>query len=119
MDRLRLQAKVAHHRNADVDEPLHDVRDRTAPFELDGGCAAFLQQAAGIADLNRKFTMADMASGDVSFAATGITDGSLLEGVRFTRAAIFTHSVVMRSVTGTVRYIESHHRFDQKPNYGW
>jgi fructose-1,6-bisphosphatase II / sedoheptulose-1,7-bisphosphatase len=67
-------------------------------------------EAAGIADLNRKFTMADMASGDVSFAATGITDGSLLEGVRFTRAAIFTHSVVMRARTRTVRWINTEYR---------
>jgi fructose-1,6-bisphosphatase II / sedoheptulose-1,7-bisphosphatase len=66
--------------------------------------------AAGIADLNRKFTMADMASGDVSFAATGITDGSLLEGVRFTRQAIFTHSVVMRARTRTVRWIRTEYR---------
>jgi fructose-1,6-bisphosphatase II / sedoheptulose-1,7-bisphosphatase len=67
-------------------------------------------EAAGIVDLNRKYTMADMASGDVRFAATGITDGSLLEGVRFTRAAIFTHSVVMRAKTRTVRWINTEYR---------
>ena len=42
-------------------------------------------RAAGIVDIGRKYTMRDMASGDVFFAATGITDGSLLEGVRFSR----------------------------------
>jgi fructose-1,6-bisphosphatase II / sedoheptulose-1,7-bisphosphatase len=67
-------------------------------------------QAAGIADLDRKYTMGDMASGDVSFAATGITDGSLLEGVRFTRNAVYTHSVVMRGRTRTVRFIRTEYR---------
>jgi fructose-1,6-bisphosphatase II / sedoheptulose-1,7-bisphosphatase len=67
-------------------------------------------RAAGIADFDRKYLMHDMASGDVSFAATGITDGSLLEGVRFTRNAIFTHSVVMRAKTRTVRWIRTEFR---------
>ena len=67
-------------------------------------------RAAGIVDINRKYTMRDMASGDVSFAATGITDGSLLEGVRFSRNAIFTHSVVMRARTRTVRWIRTEYR---------
>ncbi len=66
--------------------------------------------AVGIVDFERKYTMADMASGDVSFAATGITDGSLLEGVRFTKDAIFTHSVVMRGKTRTVRWIRTEYR---------
>jgi fructose-1,6-bisphosphatase II / sedoheptulose-1,7-bisphosphatase len=67
-------------------------------------------RAAGIVNFDRKYTMRDMASGDVSFAATGITDGSLLEGVRFTRNAIFTHSVVMRAKTHTVRWIRTEYR---------
>jgi fructose-1,6-bisphosphatase II / sedoheptulose-1,7-bisphosphatase len=50
-----------------------------------------------------------MIMGDLSFAATGITDGSLLEGVRFTREAIFTHTVVMRASTRTVRWIRTEH----------
>ena len=66
--------------------------------------------AAGIVDFDRKYNMRDMASGDVSFAATGITDGSLLEGVRFTRNAILTHSVVMRAKTHTVRWIRTEYR---------
>jgi fructose-1,6-bisphosphatase II / sedoheptulose-1,7-bisphosphatase len=48
-------------------------------------------------------------SGDLSFAATGITDGSLLEGVRLTKEAVFTHSVVMRASTRTVRWIRTEH----------
>jgi len=67
-------------------------------------------RAAGIVDINRKYTMRDMASGDVCFAATGITDGSLLEGVRLSRNTIFTHSVVMRARTGTVRWIRTEYR---------
>jgi fructose-1,6-bisphosphatase II / sedoheptulose-1,7-bisphosphatase len=51
-----------------------------------------------------------MARGDVSFAATGITDGSLLEGVRFTRDGVFTNSVVMRARTRTVRWLHTEYR---------
>ena len=66
-------------------------------------------RAAGIIDLNRQYGIRDMVSGDLSFSATGITDGSLLEGVRFTKEAIFTHSVVMRASTRTVRWIKTEH----------
>jgi fructose-1,6-bisphosphatase II / sedoheptulose-1,7-bisphosphatase len=69
---------------------------------------------AGLGDLNRKYTMHDMASGDVSFAATGITDGSLLEGVRFSKEEIFTHTVVMRAATRTVRWIRTEHHDTSK-----
>ena len=65
--------------------------------------------AAGIIDLGRKYSVSDMVTGDLSFAATGITDGSLLEGVRFTKDAIFTHTVVMRASTRTVRWIKTEH----------
>ena len=51
-----------------------------------------------------------MAHGDVLFAATGVTDGNLLSGVRFTRKAIVTHTVVMRSSSGTVRWIKAEHQ---------
>jgi fructose-1,6-bisphosphatase II / sedoheptulose-1,7-bisphosphatase len=61
----------------------------------------------GIADINKKFTMEEMASGDVIFAATGVTDGSLLDGVRFRGEYAETETVVMRSKTGTVRRIKS------------
>jgi fructose-1,6-bisphosphatase/sedoheptulose 1,7-bisphosphatase-like protein len=73
----------------------------------------------GMKDLDRVFTAEEMAGGDVMFAATGVTNGDFLRGVRFTGEGATTHSVVMRSRTGTVRFIESTHRFKQKPNYGW
>jgi fructose-1,6-bisphosphatase II / sedoheptulose-1,7-bisphosphatase len=60
----------------------------------------------GIADPDRKFTLEEMASGEVMFAATGVTDGSMLPGVRFEKGWVTTHTVVMRSATGTVRWIK-------------
>ena len=61
----------------------------------------------GITDINRKFKLEDMASADVIFSATGVTDGSLLDGVRFHGDFAETESVVMRSKTGTVRRIKT------------
>jgi fructose-1,6-bisphosphatase II / sedoheptulose-1,7-bisphosphatase len=61
----------------------------------------------GVKDFNRKLSLEDMASGDVMFAATGVTDGSLLQGVRFEKGAVTTETVVMRSATGTVRWIKT------------
>jgi fructose-1,6-bisphosphatase II / sedoheptulose-1,7-bisphosphatase len=63
----------------------------------------------GIKDLKRKYTLMDMASGDVVFAATGVTDGSMLEGVHMRGNFITTESVVMRSATSTVRWIKARH----------
>jgi len=68
----------------------------------------------GIADLNRKYTMLDMARGDVMFSATGVTDGSMLKGVKRWNGGASTHSLVMRSATGTVRFIEAIHNFGVK-----
>ena len=68
----------------------------------------------GITDLNRKYTMLDMAHGDVMFAATGVTNGSMLRGVRRFSGGAHTHSVVMRSKSGTVRYVEAKHDFTRK-----
>jgi fructose-1,6-bisphosphatase II len=51
------------------------------------------------------------------FAATGVTDGDLLRGVRFFGGGARTHSVVMRYRSGTVRFIEATHRFDRRPIY--
>jgi len=75
------------------------------------------QRAAkwGIKDLNRKYAMTDLAKGDVMFAATGVTDGSMLRGVRRSASAGSTHSIIMRSKTGTVRVIEATHNFTRKP----
>lgn len=66
----------------------------------------------------RIYTIEEMAAGDVIFAATGITDGDVLRGVRFRRGGAVTNSVVMRSKTMTVRMIEADHRFERKPDYG-
>lgn len=66
----------------------------------------------GITDFNKKFSLNEMASGDVMFAATGVTDGSLLRGVRFDRDHVTTETVVMRSATGTVRWIKNRRRAD-------
>ncbi len=64
----------------------------------------------GIADPNKKFDMTEMARGDVLFAATGVTDGNMLAGVKFGRDSIQTHTVVMRSSSGTVRWIKAKHQ---------
>jgi len=63
----------------------------------------------GITDLKRKYSLTDMASGDVVFAATGVTDGSMLQGVHMNGKFIMTESVVMRSATRTVRWIKARH----------
>ncbi|MHC5653819.1 class II fructose-bisphosphatase [Stappia sp. ICDLI1TA098] len=68
----------------------------------------------GIDDIKRKYTMEEMATGDVLFAATGVTDGNFLQGVRFGRNDVTTHTVVMRSTTGTVRYIKARHTHVEK-----
>lgn len=71
----------------------------------------------GITDLNRKYGMEDLASGDVMFAATGVTNGTMLKGVRRFSGGATTHSMVMRSRSGTVRYIEAVHNFDRKTGF--
>ncbi len=66
----------------------------------------------GISDLDKVFSLDELASGeDVMFVATGVTDGALLRGVGFEgRGVTRTHSVVMRSKSGTVRFVEAIHR---------
>lgn len=68
----------------------------------------------GVKDLNRKYALHDLAKGEVMFAATGVTSGSMLQGVRRFAGGATTHSIVMRSKTGTVRVIEARHNFDRK-----
>ncbi len=68
----------------------------------------------GIKDFNRKYNLLDLAKGDVMFAATGVTSGTMLQGVRRFAGGAVTHSMVMRSKTGTVRIIEAHHNFERK-----
>ncbi len=81
----------------------HDERDRC--------------YAAGITDLQKVYKLEDLVRGDVMFAATGVTTGDFLQGVRFFRGGAKTNSVVMRSQTRTVRYLETTHHFDFKPVY--
>ncbi len=69
----------------------------------------------GIADFARKYDLLDLAHGEVMFAATGVTDGSMLRGVRRSTNSAVTHSIVMRSKTGTVRKVEAHHNWSLKP----
>jgi fructose-1,6-bisphosphatase II / sedoheptulose-1,7-bisphosphatase len=71
-------------------------------------------RAMGHADPKRVFSVEEMAKGDVMFAATGVTHGAMLRGVRRRPGSAVTHSIVMRSHSGTVRFIEAHHNFVQK-----
>ncbi|MGZ8286797.1 MAG: class II fructose-bisphosphatase [Allosphingosinicella sp.] len=64
----------------------------------------------GVTDLDRIYKLEDLAKGDCIFAATGVTDGSLLEGVKRRKNCITTESVVMRASTGTVRWVRGEHR---------
>lgn len=68
----------------------------------------------GVEDLSRKYALHDLAQGDVMFAATGVTDGAMLRGVRRFAGGAATHSVIMRSKTGTIRHIEAMHNFTRK-----
>jgi len=71
----------------------------------------------GITDLDRVYSLLDLAHGDVMFAATGVTNGTMLKGVRRFAGGAMTHSVVMRSRTGTVRYIEAKHDLSRKESF--
>jgi fructose-1,6-bisphosphatase class II len=71
----------------------------------------------GIADLNKIYAMNELAAGRVMFCATGVTNGSMLKGVQFFSGGARTHSMVMRSETGTIRFIEAEHNFKRKPGY--
>lgn len=72
---------------------------------------------AGISDHSRRYAAGDLVHGSVMFAATGITTGDVLTGVRFQRGGARTNSLVMRSKTRTLRRIEAEHQFDRKPVY--
>jgi len=72
----------------------------------------------GITDFDRKYDLFDLANGDVMFAATGVTNGTMLNGVRRYSNGASTHSLVMRSKSGTVRYISAEHNFNQKTVFG-
>ncbi|HEU5061023.1 MAG TPA: class II fructose-bisphosphatase [Kofleriaceae bacterium] len=73
----------------------------------------------GIVEDDRIYHLDDLASGHVMFAATGVTKGSFLDGVRFFGGGARTESVVMRSRSGTVRTLQSTHHFETKPTVSW
>jgi fructose-1,6-bisphosphatase II / sedoheptulose-1,7-bisphosphatase len=68
----------------------------------------------GVTDFDKKYDVMDMASGDVMFAATGVTNGAMLRGVRRFPQGAETHSIVMRSKSGTVRHVTATHNFTRK-----
>jgi fructose-1,6-bisphosphatase II len=74
-------------------------------------------RSMGITDFDKVYRSEELAGGDVVFAATGVTNGDLLKGVRYFAGGAETHSIVMRSKSRTVRFIEARHSFDFKPNY--
>src|SRR5690625_2730092 len=72
----------------------------------------------GITDLNKVYYMEDFCAGDDAiFAATGVTDGELLRGVQFKGVHATTQSVVMRTKSGTIRFIDGQHSLKKKPNF--
>jgi fructose-1,6-bisphosphatase II len=74
-------------------------------------------KAMGVGDPNRVYGMEDLARSEVMFAATGVTFGDFLKGVRFFSGGAHTQSVVMRSKSRTIRYIDTTHYFEFKPKY--
>lgn len=74
-------------------------------------------RALGHYDFSRLLTLDDLVSGNVMLAATGVTSGDVLAGVRYVKGGAVTHSIVMRSASRTIRVIEAHHRFDRQPVY--
>ncbi|MHA1566064.1 MAG: class II fructose-bisphosphatase [Alphaproteobacteria bacterium] len=72
----------------------------------------------GLTDFDKIYNVLELASGDVMFAATGVTDGTMLRGVRRFTDGATTHSIVMRSKSGTVREISARHNFVRKTSYG-
>jgi fructose-1,6-bisphosphatase class II len=73
----------------------------------------------GVKDHNKIYRVDELAQGNVMFAATGVTEGTFLRGVRFFAGGATTQSIVMRSVSGTVRMVDATHDFERKPNFGW
>ena len=71
----------------------------------------------GISDLDKVYSCEELAAGDVFFAATGVTNGDLLNGVRYYSGGAETHTIVMRSKSRTVRFIQTRHQFEHKPLY--
>ena len=68
----------------------------------------------GIQNLDKIYKLNDLAQGDIMFSATGVTDGTMLKGVKITKNYAETHSIIMRSTTGTIRHINGEHNFNIK-----
>ena len=68
----------------------------------------------GITNLDKIYKLNDLATGDVMFSATGVTDGTMLRGININKNFATTHSIVMHSKTGTIREIDGKHNFDIK-----
>jgi fructose-1,6-bisphosphatase II len=71
----------------------------------------------GLSDIKKVFKIEDLARGNLMFCATGVTNGNFLDGVVFKPWGALTHSLVMRSESGTIRHIRAEHHFDRKPRY--
>ena len=71
----------------------------------------------GVKDINQVFNIDDLARGNLMFCATGVTQGNFLDGVIFKPGGCTTHSLVMRSESGTIRHIRAEHYWDKKPRY--
>jgi fructose-1,6-bisphosphatase II len=91
-----------------------DMQARLSPLTQDEVRQCYAQ---GFTDLKRRYTLDEIVRGNVMFAATGVTTGDYLEGVRFFRGGATTNSVVMRSQTRTIRYLQTTHHFQFKPEY--
>ncbi len=91
-----------------------DMQARLAPISQDDVRQCYAQ---GFTDLKKRYTLDELVRGNVMFAATGVTNGDYLDGVRFFRGGATTNSVVMRSQTRTIRYLHTTHHFEFKPEY--
>jgi fructose-1,6-bisphosphatase II len=91
-----------------------DMHARLAPLTQDDVRQCY---AHGFTDLKKRYTLDELIRGNVMFAATGVTTGDYLGGVRFFRGGATTNSVVMRSQTRTIRYLQTTHHFQFKPEY--
>ena len=91
-----------------------EIQARLAP-QSDEERAAVLEEGG---DIKRVLTRRDLVSGrDVFFAATGVTDGDMLEGVRYNRRGATTQSIVMRTRSGTVRIVNGEHNREKLESY--
>ncbi len=83
-----------------------------------GNAAEFEQlRESGVDDIHKKYTAEELAQGSVVFAATGVTSGNYLRGVRFFPGGGESHSVVMRSKSRTIRFLNTFHYFEEQPEY--